>query len=126
MSVISDGVGQGMTLTEAMFKQLRKSMGLTRCRWPSPDRDDRCRFCGWPLTWAGGAPGQIEGHWRHRRPKLSTLSRWETHLIGSGSARSSTNDVDPRSDALRHNVRLRKTPVTVEEWAIWKAAHHAS
>lgn len=51
----------------------RRSAQADRCRWPEPDTDGRCRYCGWPLTLVRtyeAEAGVVIGHYRHRRPRL--------------------------------------------------------
>ena len=55
----------------------RRSAGADPCRWPEPDADGRCRYCGWALTRVGGhdaQAGYVTGHYRHRRPSRASTA----------------------------------------------------
>jgi hypothetical protein len=92
----------------------RKSAGADRCRWPSPDADGRCRFCGWALTKVrayGEGTTFVTGHYRHRKPRELALSTWSDREYPheSGTSLALSEVVDGPSSATPASSRTTRT-----------------
>jgi hypothetical protein len=96
-----------LTMRARLVEQIRLSARLIKCRWPRPDDDGRCRYCGWPLIRVeryDQTAGTVAPHWRHRRP-----------LVHARSAQSSPY----RQWQVGAGGRL--TAFTHESWVKWQA-----